>query len=185
MTEFRLTPRPALGGLHQTVGTTSLREIAGAGLTVISIPMGEEAAMQVAAKAHFGCALPEVGASALSTETGARVLRVARDRVMILQMPGAGGDRLPDLPGYRVDQSDYWVLVDLAGPLSVPSLERTCRLDLDAAAFSPGTFARTPIEGVSTILLRLEIDRFLLMAPRSYARSLVHTLTTSLHYVAP
>ncbi len=184
MTEFRLTPRPALGGLHETVGTTSLREIDGARLTVFSIPIGEEASMQAVVEAQFG-ALPAVGASALSTETGARVLRLGRDRLMVLQMPGAGGDRPPDLPGYRVDQSDYWVMVDLAGPLSVPSLERTCRLDLDAAAFSPGKFARTPIEGVSTILLRLEIDRFLLMAPRSYAGSLVHTLTTSLHYVAP
>ena len=183
MAEFRLAPRPALGRLHEEIGATTLTEVDGARLTTVSIPLDGHEAMDAAVEDHFGCALPTPGNSALSKTTGARILRLGHDRLMLLQLPEAAA-ALPDLPGYGVDQSDYWAMVELAGPLCIASLERTCRLDLDISAFAQDAFARTPMEGVSTILLRLEPARFLLMAPRSYAQSFAHTLITSLTYVS-
>lgn len=190
MAEFTLERQAALGGLRQEVGATMLTEVDGARLTTLSLPRDREGETLQAMKDRLGCAMPEVGSTAASPATGAQILRSGADRLMILCLPERGGAAseaaaLPAEIGYQVDQSDFWVVLELDGPLAVASLERTCRLDLHREVFAPGMMARTPMEGVSTILVRLDTDRFLLMAPRSFARSLAHTLSTSLRYVAP
>ena len=184
MAEFRLIPRSALGGLHEEIGATVLREIDGARLTTLSIPVDGESEMMAAVEAQLACTLPPVGSAAESVATGAHLLRLGADRLMLLQFPGPKFTEAPDLPGYPVDQSDAFVLLDLAGPGSIPALERSCRLDLDASVFGPGRIARTPIEGISVILWRRDDGRWLLLAPRSHAGSLVHGLCTSLRYTA-
>jgi sarcosine oxidase subunit gamma len=187
--EFTIERQAALGGLREEVGATTLAEIDGARLTTLSLPRDREGETLQALEERLGCAMPEVGSTAVSPATGAQILRSGADRLMILMLPESGGGSeeagalAPNL-GYQVDQSDFWVVLELSGPLAVASLERTCRLDLHEGVFTPGTMARTPMEGVSTILVRLAADRFLLMAPRSFARALAHTLSTSLRYVA-
>ncbi len=189
MAEFKLTRAAALGGLHEAFGATTLKEIDAARVVTLSVPLSEGVATRAAVGDLFGCPVPAVGRATLSPGTSAHILRLGADRLMILHLPDVS--IRPDMESavraalvYRVEQSDYWALLDLAGPCAVSTLERSCRLDLHAEVFPPGHLGRTPIDGVSTILVRLEIDRFLMMAPRSYGQSLAHTLLTSLRYVA-
>ena len=189
MAEFKLTRAAPLGGYHEEIGTTSLREIDAARVETLCFPLSEDVATCAAARDLFGGPLPAVGTATLSAGTGAHILRLGADRLMILHLPDRS--TRPDMAGAlgaqevtRVDQTDFWALLELAGPRAIMALERSCRLDLHAEVFAPGHLSRTPIDGVSTLLVRLEIDRFVLMAPRSYAQSITHSLLTSLRYVS-
>lgn len=188
MGEFALTRRFALGGMRKDFGATRLVEVTTAGITTLSIPNGQESEVARALSGRLGCVMPEVGASSLLEKAGHYVLRTGIDRLMILRtedLEPVTKEAKRDLAefGYRVDQSDYWVVIELAGPSAERSLERTCRLDLHPASFEVGGVARTMLEGISTIIIRLEAERFILMAPRSFGRSLAETLSVSLRYV--
>ena len=64
------------------------------------------------------------------------------------------------------------------------ALERICPLDLDDQAFPEGRVARTAMEHLSVIILRDGPDSFLLMSPRSSARSFRHAVELSVENVS-
>jgi sarcosine oxidase subunit gamma len=179
MADYQMTPSPALGGLDKLFDDTRLAEVSAARLMTISIPQGDELEFASALSERLGCQMPDVGQSVQTAVPGTTLLRLNADRVMAM----SEGNQ-PDLSGlgYAVDQSDYWVMLDLSGPATLSSLERTCRLNLATEQFPVGAVARTSTEGMATILFRRADDRFRLMTPRSFARSFAHAIETSMIY---
>ena len=180
MAEYQMAPEPALGALSKVIGEGRLTEVTNAHLMTVSIPMGEEAATARALSERLGCELPEVGKSVQATPAGTTLLRLNADRVMVLSQEAPVN--LSSI-GYQVDQSDYWTMLELSGPATLPAMERTCRLNLSQENFPLGAVARTSTEGIATILVRQAVNEFLLMTPRSFARSFAHVLEKSLGYV--
>ena len=85
---------------------------------------------------------------------------------------------------YVTDQSDSWAMLRIAGAGIRAALERICPLDLDDEVFPQGRVARTAMEHLSAIILRDGEDSFLLMSPRSSARSFLHAVELSAENVS-
>jgi methylglutamate dehydrogenase subunit D len=186
--EIGLSPAPFLGRYAAETGGTRLTEVTDRALVSIAVPLGGEAALGEALRAAFGAGLPVVGESTRAADGKSVFLGLARDQVFAL-LPAEGPLAASELArrlgtvGYLTDQTDGWVLLRLDGPLALAALERTCMLDLGAAAFPTGRVARTVMEHLGTILLREGPERFLLMSASSSARSFLRGLETSLRNV--
>ena len=81
---------------------------------------------------------------------------------------------------YSSDQSDAWCLLRIDGPASRRALERVCPLDLHPDAFPVGAVARSVVEHLGAIVLREGENAFLLLSPRSSARSFLHEIERSI-----
>lgn len=73
------------------------------------------------------------------------------------------------------EQTGGWVRFDVSGASSIAMFERLTMLDL--AALPVGTASRTSIEHMGSFVLKRGADSFTVLAPRSYAGSMVHALT--------
>lgn len=77
------------------------------------------------------------------------------------------------------DQSDSWMMLRMSGTRCRQALERICPLDLHPDMFELDDVARTVMEHLSVVILRESEDGFLLLSPRSSARSFVHEIEVS------
>jgi len=75
------------------------------------------------------------------------------------------------------EQTDAWVVFDLAAPDLAPLLERLCNLDFPAA--TDGHATRTVIDHLGCYLIRHARGSVRLFGPRSSADSLLHALKTA------
>lgn len=210
MADFALAARAPLGGYARSFGAISLAEVAGLALVSAAVPQGGDDAFAKALAAGFGAARPATGASTLGDSTlgasipgdsisgdsipgdrvGARILGMQPDQLFILFEP-PDPDRAAATvaaalgpAGYVTDQSDSWAMLRIAGAGVRAALERICMLDLDDAAFPEGRVARTVMEHLAVIILRDGPDSFLLMSPRSSARSFLHAVELSIENAA-
>lgn len=184
MTEFRLSRRPALAGMtHEFAGAARLAVQPEAWLLTLSFNAAQQTAVAKRIGEALGCGLPDIGRSTICP-TGRRLLRPRRDRILVLDMQAAAPDwHYLSGVGYPVDQSDYWVVLELAGPLAASRLGRCCRLDLHHAALTEGAVQPTMVSSMAATLVRTSLESFLILVPRSYARSLVDRLTVSLRFL--
>ena len=74
------------------------------------------------------------------------------------------------------EQTDAWVIFDLAAPDLAPLLERLCNVDFPN--FPTGYATRTMIEHLGVYLIKHGPDKARLYGPRSSAESLLHALET-------
>lgn len=180
------TARSPLDGYARTIGGVALAEETGFALVSAAVPQGGDDAFAAALAEGFGAKRPATGASARGDRLAALVLGMQPDQVFILFTPPdpdrAAGTVSAALgpAAYVADQSDSWVMLRIAGAGVRAALERICPLDLDDAAFPEGRVARTAMEHLSAIVLRDGADSFLLMSPRSSARSFLHAVEISL-----
>lgn len=72
------------------------------------------------------------------------------------------------------EQTDAWVVFDLAAPDLAPLLERLCNVDFPVVPVGHAT--RTVIEHLGCYLIRLGAGEARLYGPRSSAKSLLHAL---------
>lgn len=72
------------------------------------------------------------------------------------------------------EQTDAWVVLDLAAPDLAPLLERLCNVDFPSVA--DGFATRTVIEHLGCYLIRQSAGAARLYGPRSSAQSLLHAL---------
>ncbi len=190
MAEFALTARTPLGGYEKSFGAVTLAEVSGLSLVSAAVPQGGDAAFAAALAAGLGAARPAPGDSAAGERYGARLLGMQPDQLLILfaapdpdRAAGTVAEALgPD--AYVTDQSDSWAMLRIAGAGARAALERICMLDLDDAAFPEGRVARTVMEHLAVIILRDGPDSFLLMSPRSSARSFLHAVELSIENAA-
>ena len=186
MAEFALEARTPLDGWAETAGGVSLAEESGLALVSAAVPLGGDDAFAAALSAGLGAARPATGRSAAGDRYGARILGMQPDQLFILFEPpdrDRAAEAVSDALGpaaYVTNQSDSWAMLRLAGAGVRAALERICMLDLDDGAFPEGRVARTVMEHLSVIVLRDGADSFLLLSPRSSARSFLHAVKLSI-----
>jgi sarcosine oxidase subunit gamma len=75
------------------------------------------------------------------------------------------------------EQTDAWVIFDLAAADLAPLLERLCNVDFRAVP--KGYATRTVMEHLGVYLVKLDQGAVRLYGPRSSAQSLMHALETA------
>ncbi|SPH18167.1 hypothetical protein DEA8626_01699 [Defluviimonas aquaemixtae] len=185
MPEIVLTATPALAGTDLRFGENRIRSRDDLALVSVAVPLGAEDAVKDAFARAWSIDLPGSRDSTGSDEM--RALRTTPDQMMVV-FPHATPDAEPVVQAalggaaYTTDQTDVWAVLELSGPGVRAALERLCPLDLSVAAFSEGAFARTVMEHMGALILRIGADRFLLMSARSSAGSFLHAVKTSFAY---
>ena len=190
MSEPALAPRSSLGGYQRMVGTVAIAEVAGLALVSAAVPQGGDAAFSAALAEGFGAARPAPGDSTRGDRLAARVLGMQPDQLFIL-FEAPDPDRATETvaaalgsAAYLTDQSDSWAMLRVSGTGVRAALERICSLDLADEAFPEGRVARTVMEHLAVIVLRDGGDSFLLMSPRSSARSFLGAVELSAENVS-
>ncbi len=186
MADFALTARTPLDGCEKSFGGVTLTEVSGLALVSAAVPQGGDDAFAAALAAGLGAARPAPGDSVIGDRYGARLLGMQPDQLFILFAapdPDRPAETVAEALGpdaYVTDQSDSWAMLRIDGAGARAALERICMLDLDDAAFPEGRVARTVMEHLAVIILRDGPDSFLLMSPRSSARSFLHAVDVSI-----
>ena len=185
MPDRPLAARSPLDGYDRATGAVAVAEVSGLALVSAAVPRGGDDAFSAALASGFGATRPATGDSTRGDRHAARVLGMQPDQVFILFEP-PDPDRAAATvaaalgpAAYITDQSDSWAMLRLAGAGVRAALERICPLDLDDRAFPQGRVARTAMEHLAVIVLRDGADSFLLMSPRSSARSFRHAVELS------
>lgn len=190
MTEFSLTARSAFSKEPDQYDGVTLDAIEPPAIVSLAIPNGGEEALKAALESAFSIDLPDVGRTAATSKDAAIFARLARDQLFVLFTPPADGrptaaiaNALGDT-AYLTDQSDSWASLRMAGNNCRAALERICPLDLHAAAFPPGTVARTVMEHLGVIIVCEAADTYLLLSARSSADDFLHAVETSARNVS-
>jgi sarcosine oxidase subunit gamma len=171
-------------GYDQSFGGTRLTAPADFAVVSVALPLGGEAAAQKAIKAAFGSALPDVGKSRLSKDV--RLVRMSLDQGFVIfshATPDAEPFVAKKLKGaaYTTDQTDVWTGLILSGAQARTVLERICPIDLHPQAFAINDAARTTMEHLGALIIRVGDDEYLLMSASSSAHSFLHAIETSIH----
>ncbi len=84
------------------------------------------------------------------------------------------------LQGYCTDQSHGWVGVELSGADVLSVLERLCPLNLSRESFAINASARTSLDHLGVLMIRLGDNRFYLFSAASSAQSFLHGIKTAI-----
>jgi len=188
VSDWTLTASPPLAGFDRQDDGVSLSEVTDHVLVSIAVPLGGATALHNIMLSKFGAGLPECGCSTVATDGEFRFLGMQQDQAFALLQFRDGhaareiSEKLAET-AYCTDQSDSWAMLQISGPRARMALERICPLDLHQDVFALGAVARTTMEHLAVIILRTQQDGFLLMSPRSSAKSFLHALETSMQYV--
>ena len=182
MVEITLTPTPPLGGLISEIGENRIVERSDLSLTSIAVPMGAESTCAARLQASYGLDLPDAKLSHIAGDW--RIVSMTPDQMMLIGL-GDGAERQREVraalddAGYTTNQTDAWVCLEVSGPDTLSALERICPLDLADRVFPVNGAARTSMEHLGTLIIRLEETRFLLCGASSSAGSFAHAIETS------
>lgn len=186
MADTTLQAAPVLGGLDVTIGANRIVERSDLAMVSMATPLSDEGALEAALRDAFSLSLPQPTLSVTAGDI--RAVWMAPDQMMLVfahATPDAEAVVQAKLNGaaYTTDQTDGWVLLDVSGPDTLAALERVCPVDLDTDAFPTHASARTVMEHLGALIIRLEADRFLLASASSSAASFAHAIKTSYDYV--
>ncbi|MBZ0218192.1 MAG: hypothetical protein K8F25_16675, partial [Fimbriimonadaceae bacterium] len=167
----------------------TIREVTGRAVVSVAAPRGGGDKLAKAIFSAYKTAIPAVGQSAVSKDTDARLLGMRPNQFFLLFDP-SGANPVDEVAkklaaaAYLTDQSDAWVMFSISGPNARSMLARICTIDLHSDVFREDQVARTMIEHLSATIIRETGDKFLLLSPRSSAKSFLHALETSARNVA-
>ncbi len=184
MADIRLSAAPVLGA-DIAIGDNRIVERDDLALVSVATPQGGDDAIAAALQSGFG--LPVPGPVQSSGQGDMRAVRTTADQMMLI-FPHATPDAEPHVrqalsgAGYTTDQTDVWMVLEISGPDTLAALERLCPLDV--AGFADGAAARTVMEHMGALILRLGPDRFWLMSASSSAGSFCHAVELSYRNVA-
>lgn len=190
MVDYKLNSKPPLDGFILEADGARLREINGFSLVSIAAFHQGEGALKSAVKSTLGINLPMPGFSSRSeARPDMTLMSVGRDQwfVRFLENERSSVEWIAGKVGHCAaitDQSDSWVQIELSGFAARMSLERVLPVDTDPLAFPERAVSRTVLEHLSVIIIRQSNDAdgadcFLLLSPRSSAKSFLHALTGS------
>lgn len=176
-----LAPRPALAGLHlpQIAGGVALAAAAEAPMLSIAPFRGRAAALA----GPLGAAPPDPG-RLVALDDGSELIWAGLD-LWLLRGPAATpalAERLADLAAVT-DQSDGWTALALTGTGAAAVLARLAPLDLAAAAFPPGSAARTELRHMMCAILARE-GGFELLVMRSFTETAAREIAHAMRAVA-
>ena len=185
-----LAPITPLGGTDarsDRVGSVTITEVADRALASLACRLGQEAAFDSAARALFGCGLPEPGQSVTA---GDWVLIWTGPGQWFVEAPFATHEdiaaRLKSAFGAAAsvtEQSDAWAPFDLSGEGVLAVMERL--VPVDTTMMETGSATRTVVEHIGChVICREAAQRFTVMGARSFAASLHHALVAAARSVA-
>lgn len=189
MSNYILTATSPLSGLDETLGGISLLEITGKALVSIAIPLDGKAELEAALKSAWQLDIPAVGQSELTNDNASRLISLQIDQLFLLsdytgdQAVERASEQLGNT-AYYTDQSDNWVMLQVSGDGCRQALERICPIDLHPDVFADGAVARTVMEHMGVVIIRVGEDSFLLLTMRSMASSLLHAVKVSIKNVS-
>lgn len=187
MSKFALAAETALGDAKFDCYGTTITEITDRGIMSIAIPLGGEEKLSKAIASSFKTEIPAVGKSTTSKLASSRFLGLQPNLLFVLFTEVNGSMKKVALAlkatAYLTDQSDSWVTLSMRGDKCRAALERICPIDLHPVAFPEGAIARTTMDHLATIVVREGPDSFLLLSPRSSAKSFWHALETSVRNI--
>lgn len=111
----------------------------------------------------------------------ARLVWTGRDQAFLIGAP-APHSLAPHAA--LTDQSDGWAALRLTGDAVEPALARLVPIDIRAAAFPCGHAARTPLNHLSAILIRVAPQTVEILVFRSMARTAWHDIGAALSALA-
>ena len=160
------------------IGSARLEETDPGHLTVLS-ELGQEGALAAALSQAHGLDWPKPGRA--TGKEGNRCLWFGHREVLLA---GPAPDAALSEKGAVTDVSDGWASVILSGPGAEDVLARLIPVDLRRPAFKMGHSARSLLQHMPVSITRIGADRFLLLAFRSMAATLVHDLKQAMEGVA-
>jgi len=176
---FSLTPQAPLGGADISIGENQIVERAAPCLLSVGIPADRHDETSRALSKNWGLVMPSPTVS--SAAGSKRAIWMAPDRILLAL------DRAPRKStlesAYFADVTDAWAVLDIAGPQTLPAMERL--VPLDVALMQEGGSASTLMHHLSVTLIRLAPDNFLLFFARSTALSSLHAVETAYRSVLP
>lgn len=177
-----LKPLHALGDTSATTATfgdITITESDAFALASIAARRGHEDAMRKAAKSLLGIDLPDIQMSAQGSDYAA--FWTGPDQWFIEAPIGTHEDIATPIKaalkdtGSVTEQTGGWVRFEVAGASSIAMFGRLTMLDL--ATLPVGTASRTSIEHIGSFVIKRGPESFTVLAPRSYAGSMLHALT--------
>lgn len=161
-----------------SIGQTKLEEVDAGHLTSLST-LGDVGALSAALELAHGMAWP--GPNRTTGKDRARCIWFGRGEALLM---GPAPDPSMRQVAAVVDQSDAWAVVALSGNGAEDVLARLVPVDLRRQSFRRGHSVRSQVQHMNASITRVGPDRFLILAFRSMAGTLVHELRTAMEAVA-
>lgn len=179
MADIKLTAKPVLG-VDLQIGANRITDRSDLALVSVATPLGGDAALAKALQGGWGLESPTH--THASTAGDLRAIQTTADQMLLVfphPTPDANAVVQAKLAGtgYTTDQTDNWVMLEISGPDTGAALERLC--PLDAATMPVGASARTVMEHLGVLMVKLEADRYWLLSASSSAGSFLHAVQTS------
>ena len=184
MVDYTLNPQSPLDEIKLKIGKEVIAELVSQAIVSIAIPKGERTTLSEALMSSFKIDIPAVGESTTSKIMSARLLGMQQDQIFLL-FDYTGPSAVKRLPtevreaAYVTDQSDSWVAISVFGAKARSTLQRTCPVDLHPTTVQTGKVIRTVMNHISTVILCVTPNSFLLLSPRSSSKSFLKILQTS------
>ena len=185
MSDLKLTSHSPLSNLKLDFGEVAVAEHVARAIVSIATPYGGGEKLSKAVASSLKTEIPAIGKSTTSNVDSTLLLGMQQDQIFLL-FDYSGNNAVDYLPqeiravGYLTDQSDSWVIISISGPKARATLQQTCSVDLHPAIFQNGAVIRTVMANLSTIIVCEGEDTFLVMSPRSSAKSFFKVLETSI-----
>ena len=185
MSDLMLTRQSPLSELELDFGEVAVAELVSRAIVSIATPYGGGKKLSEAVASSLKTEIPAIGKSTTSNVDSALLLGMQQDQMFLL-FDYSGNNAVDYLPkeikdaGYLTDQSDSWVMISIFGPKARTALQQTCSVDLHSSNFRERAVIRTVIANLSTIIVCEGENTFLVMSPRSSAKSFYKVLETSI-----
>ena len=184
MVKFKLYPKNPIGFETENIGDLILKEITNYAIVSLAIPDKNKKVLSKSIFSYYRLHMPDVGKSSISVIDDTRILGNQPSQYFIIFQtnninPKLHIEKTTKELGYLTDQSDSWSLIKLTGIKSKNALARICPINLNDEAFKINDVARTSMEYIGVIIIKLTSNEFLLLSPRSSAHSFYHSIKTS------
>ena len=185
MSDLMLTSHSPLSKLKLDFGEVAVAEHVSRAIVSIATPYGGGENLSKAVASSLKTTIPAIGKTTASNVDNALLLGMQQDQIFLL-FDYSGNHAVDYLPqeirdaGYLTDQSDSWVMISISGPKARTTLQQTCSVDLHSVNFHSGAVIRTAMANLSTIIICEGENTFLVMSPRSSAKSFFKVLETSI-----
>jgi len=190
VSNFFLSSRPIFQKSELDLADVIIEECLSRAIVSIGISAGEENKLAKTINSSFNIDLPVVGYSTVSDIKNVRLLGLQKDQYFLI-FDYFEFDPLVELSkdlknyAYLTDQTDSWAMLTLSGDSARVILQQACPVDLHPTKFKKDAVCRTIIEHLSVIILCESMNRFLILSPRSTAKSFLEFIKKSLKSFDP
>lgn len=186
MANLSLTAIPPLGGMDHYIGANRITEQTQLALVSVAIARDTQEDLADRLQQNWGLAFPSPTGSTTSGDW--RAISMTADQLLLIR-PGDGSATERQVKeavgrsGYTTNQTDAWAVLSVEGPDILPAMERICPINLTLPAFPVDASARTAMEHLGVLVVRLSEHRLLLLSASSSALSFAHSVETSFRHV--